>query len=593
MSDRLPAEWRTLTSWLLLIVITLATIGCNSNETNPTPATTGNPVDVAPITGAFLPLPSPQSAPRSDFTATTLADSRVLLAGGRGIGSATAADIFDPASETFEEVGPPLVTRGSHRAVLLNDGRVLLIGGLDTPPGASTVALDSTEIWSPATGKFTRAASMKRPRSAHAAVTLTDGRVLVSGGLTAPAVNGVQPTPLAAAELYHPATDRFSPVDPMNVARAHHQLTLLPDGRVLVSGGGPLEIYDPETNRFTRFEGDPTLGSEPTVATLLADGRVLITGVHTDTKSSDSDPEYARGAVIIDPAREELILVADMQVARSPAHTATLLPDGRVLVAGGAPGVSVPRLYPPSETFDPGTGSFRPIAFADDPEVPGGLGARNLATHLPTHTANRLPDGTVLVIGYEPRTTLVWAVERFDPAAPPGEDRFGALLAELALPAAARPGAVLTADSRPDGASRQPHQFGTFVEAAIAGGLQIRDLPATFFRGCDGGTDTGGGRIRAELPDGSRPYDFTLWVYPSVESLDEIWVTDEAGQTTPRPGSPCEQSVTVVFEYGGQVFINGNLLLFFGMPDAYFNERDDETRALLIEAFEATGTTED
>jgi hypothetical protein len=139
-----------------------------------------------------------------------------------------------------------------HTATLLADGRVLIAGGTANDAGV----LASAEVYDPKAGKFTATGSMATARYSHTATLLSDGRVLILGGFGATSVPSsgcclgtTLPTPLASAELYDPATGRFSPAGSMTTAREGHTATLLADGRVLIAGGwdgvSSAELYQP------------------------------------------------------------------------------------------------------------------------------------------------------------------------------------------------------------------------------------------------------------------------------------------------------------------------------------------------------------
>jgi hypothetical protein len=216
----------------------------------------------------FLPLP-PMTAPRGEHTATPLADGRVLLAGGYTV----TAEIFDPASDQFTRTaGSMSQSRTGHTATRLADGRVLLAGGFSGSVFGGGLT-DTAEIFDPATGSFTPTAPKTTPRYRHAAALLPDGRVLVTGGWNGRAT-------LATAELYDPVRGVWTPVAPMAGRRVGHTITRLPDSTLLVAGGrfaAVAERFDPVTGRFL-----PTgLLAEPRqshTATLLPAGRVLIVG---------------------------------------------------------------------------------------------------------------------------------------------------------------------------------------------------------------------------------------------------------------------------------------------------------------------------
>ena len=136
-------------------------------------------------------------------------------------------------------------------------------------------------------GTLTPAGNMRTPRAAHTATLLLNGKVLITGGFGNNASAGAAAVPLATAELYDPATDAFTPVGPMTTPRAQHTATLQADGRVLIAGGRngtngtqdltSAELYDPSTGAFTQTGAMINLRGLHS-ATLLADGRVLMTG---------------------------------------------------------------------------------------------------------------------------------------------------------------------------------------------------------------------------------------------------------------------------------------------------------------------------
>ena len=142
----------------------------------------------------------------------------------------TSAEIWDPASATFRPTGSLAVGRANHSATLLDDGRVLVVGGGDAPP--EDMEVRAAEIWDPTTETFATIGAPAFGRANHTATLLDDGRVLVvgSGGYRAGEVIG--PT-----ELWDPRTETFGPAATLIDGRASHTATLLDDGRVLVLGG--------------------------------------------------------------------------------------------------------------------------------------------------------------------------------------------------------------------------------------------------------------------------------------------------------------------------------------------------------------------
>jgi hypothetical protein len=200
---------------------------------------------------------------------------KVLIAGW---GNATA-ELFDPTTGKFAATGSMLAARVGHTATLLSTGKVLVTGGISGAPPATTV-LAEAELYDPVAGTFSQTTgSLASARELHAASLLTDGKVIVTGGLDSTG------KPLATAEVFDPTSETFTATKgPMGTARYLHTSTTLKDGTVLVIGGdeaaGPLataEVYDPVAGTFS-----PTgsMGAARAVhtATLLSDGRVLVVG---------------------------------------------------------------------------------------------------------------------------------------------------------------------------------------------------------------------------------------------------------------------------------------------------------------------------
>jgi hypothetical protein len=262
---------------------------------------------------------------RVDHSATLLDDGRVVIVGGLGDAGQTA-EIYDPRADRFQSAGRPLAARNGHRAVRLLDGRVLVVGG--DVDGNSFLA--TAEIFDPATGRFTPTGSMAVPRSSHTATLLSDGKVLVTGGHL-----GRQGTLQihASAEIYDPATGAFAATGSMTRVRRKHDAVRLRDGRVLIVGGtdasddrgayDSVEVYDPATGRFVsagrmafaRYKIQWT-----TVPLLTA--QVLVAG-------------GADQAELYEPAAATFAAVPG-NFGDSPLFAAaTLLLDGRVLITGG------------------------------------------------------------------------------------------------------------------------------------------------------------------------------------------------------------------------------------------------------------------
>ena len=188
---------------------------------------------------------------RRTFTLTLLPNGEAMAAGGFDTNGALASvEIYNPTNGVWTPTGSLQTSRGSHTATLLPDGKVLVAGGADfftATNGAADPTRSSAEIYDPANGIWTPTASMSQPRQAHTATLLSNGKVLVAGGVSF--FGGVFPT---SAELYDPVAGKWSPTFPLVSGRQDHIAALLPDGKVLVAGGfnnadtGPTaELFDP------------------------------------------------------------------------------------------------------------------------------------------------------------------------------------------------------------------------------------------------------------------------------------------------------------------------------------------------------------
>ena len=290
------------------------------------------------------------------------------------------------ASGTWTFATSMTVARSRHTSTVLPDGRVLVVGGLD----ADNVATTSAELYDPIANTWQTAPHISQARSRHTATVLVDGRVLIAGG------RGANELSLASAEVFDPASDAWTSHDNMAIARDIHTATLLDDGRVLVSGGvsvndrGPFvqktaEIYDPITGTWTMADhmANARFGHE---ALLLPDGRVLVAG--GATPGGDCTAQFT--AEIYDLNVNRWSNTRPMQTLRS-FYFAAAIPGLGMLAAGG---LTVPpdcqNVSATTEIYDAATASWRPTGNLSLPRgaiVPGG----------------RLPSGKLLVAGARSR----------------------------------------------------------------------------------------------------------------------------------------------------------------------------------------------
>jgi hypothetical protein len=298
--------------------------------------------------------------PRADATATVLRDGRVLLAGGiAGGGSALPladAMLFDPARNRWEEAGAMSTGRTGHSATLLRDGRVLVAGGSDQLLGSPTGEVDSAEVFDPETRSWTPTGRLRTARHSHFAALVRGGDVLVGGGQTRTGA-------FASTERWSAATGRWTE-GPALGAPSTGDVVALDDGGLLLAGAGPAgdrtERLDP---RAAAWSSGPSLRATraPTTATRLAGGAVLL--------AAGFGPEGSlRGAELYDPVGGELLPAGPLSTPRFDTRAA-LLPDGRVLVAGGTRFTVSPR----EETFLASAELYEPPAL---PGAPGDVAAR-------------------------------------------------------------------------------------------------------------------------------------------------------------------------------------------------------------------------
>lgn len=301
-------------------------IGCN-----PGCQTTNTAEIYDPSTGTWSATGSP-SLPRGNHIAVRLADGKVLVAGGYSAPGVVlaGAELFDPDTGTWSPTGALGSARQFHTAALLRTGKVLVTGGL----GASFNVLNTAELYDPAIGSWSSAGTMNSARFFHTTTLLTNGRVLVAAGSNTNLPTAPSFTPLRSAELYDPTNGSWTTTGDLITARVVPSETLLPNGKVLIAGGGPdderafdkAELYDPVTGQWSAT-GNMTVPRAGHTATLLPNGRVLIAAGYNKNN-------LFKSAEVYDPATETCTAIADLNTARA-IHSATLLSNGKALVACG------------------------------------------------------------------------------------------------------------------------------------------------------------------------------------------------------------------------------------------------------------------
>jgi WD40 repeat protein len=342
---------RHLAGPALILLVAFNVAGCSlwSSPTH-TPAPTATPSPTPEPTPTPVVVPSPQigsfqtagsmTAGRVGATATLLPDGRVLIAGGAGGGKTLAsAELFNPRTGAFTPTGSMLVARASQSANLLPNGRVLICGS----------GSRSCEVFDPASGKFAKSGTLGYGPLYQTATTLGDGRVLVAGGISGGTYS-------SRAEIYNAATGRFVHVRSLKDPLEHAVGVLLQDGRVLIAGGdqgdsgkhpvilASAELFSPVSATFARA-GSMLQARSHFAGVLLQNGKVLVMG----GLNMSVPAHLLMTAELFDPNSGQWSSTGPMTVGRSD-FTATLLADGRVLVAGGGDNTT--------EIYDPATGEF-------------------------------------------------------------------------------------------------------------------------------------------------------------------------------------------------------------------------------------------
>ena len=279
--------------------------------------------------------------PRDYHTATLLRNGRVLVAGGYtgplGTVVLASTELYDPSTNRWSEAAPMLIPHASHTAALLPDGRVLVASGRSS--GGDTA---EAETYDPATNVWSKAGTLAAARTSATALVLATGKVLVIGGDGA-----ANP----GAELYDPATNKWSQL-PNTTTHHVNVVTLLGNGKVLLLGDESNwsyqynATYDPRSNTWSSIGPPPV---HLATAVLLGNGKVLF--VRPLAPNSDS-----RLTELYDPVSDTWTAAMPMET-NGVWGTATALPGGRALVAGGpmsggtiacAPGASCPN----AEVYD-------------------------------------------------------------------------------------------------------------------------------------------------------------------------------------------------------------------------------------------------
>ncbi len=286
-----------------------------------------------PTNGTWQPTTGYMNYARQNHTTTLLTNGLVLAAGGVTVGAGgqtvSACELYNPATGLWTTTGTMKTARYSHTAVLLTNGVVLVAGGI-----SNSVTLASAELYNPAAGTWTSTGNLNTPRSSASAFLLTNGTVLIVGG------QGASSTTLSSAEIYNPGTGlwRYT-TSPMLMAQYQPICQLLPDGQVLAAGGltngtavsGFCELYSPASDSWSQT-GSMNTPREAAGSVLLKNGIVLVAG-----GDNGSSGNYMTISELYDPAGGFWTVTGAMKEGRGGAFPMVLLATGQALATGGFP----------------------------------------------------------------------------------------------------------------------------------------------------------------------------------------------------------------------------------------------------------------
>ena len=314
------------------------------------------------------------------------------------VGSVNGATTLTGTPSRFRFTGSLINARVTFTATLLQSGKVLIVGGLDS----SSNLIAQCEIYDPTSGTFSKAANLNMPRFNHTATLLNNGTVLIAGGQVSD--GGGSFTWSASAELYDPNAGTFSLTGSLNQARRSHTATLLGTGLVLIAGGdgpngnpGPAELYDPSAGAFSTT-GSLITPRDSHTATLLNDGTILIAAGETNQGGVIA---ATAAAEIYNPTTGTFAATGNLNVA-SFGHSATLLNTGKVLIGGGSANQSGTGGLSRTELYDPVAKTFS-------------LGA-SLSTPRQAFAATLLSTGQVLLVGgYDNNNHVLASADLYDP----------------------------------------------------------------------------------------------------------------------------------------------------------------------------------
>jgi hypothetical protein len=438
--------------------------------------------------------------------------------------SARGPALVDPIWTT---TGSMVTAREGQTATLLASGMVLVAGGVGPLGTGALGALSSAELYDPESGTWNATGSLATARYGHVAALLPSGEVLVAGGFGGPSP-GVW---LASAELYDPGTGTWRATGSLRSNRSSATATLLPSGKVLVAGGrnyffpvhvqhtlSSSELYDPVTGTWsaTGLMGAPREGHS---ATLLPSGNVLAAGglfISQDRMGFISTFVVA-SAELYDPVAATWSPTGSLATARY-SDAVALLPSGKVLAAGGAHltiSGTFSEYIASAELYDPDAGTWSATGSLASARAGAGVAL--------------LQSGRVLVAGGSGSDGILASAELYDPEALTWSSTDSMAMARLGHTATLlQSGMVLVAGGSGDG--------GVLASAELFASLVIAPTHVTLLPGASqtftvsGGSGTGYIWALISNASGGTLSATGLYTAGSVnDATDVVSVTDSLG----------------------------------------------------------------
>jgi hypothetical protein len=294
---------------------------------------------------------------RDGYAGAVLPDGKVLVTGGDvHLGPdtpTTSCELYDPVPGTWSAAGPLGTARSFHNAILLNNGQVLIVGGASGGSGSS--CLTSCELYDPSTNTCSPTGSMAEGRALIGIWLLSNGKVLVAGGIPTFVIG----TSLGTSELYDPSTGLWTPTGDLNTAVGGPSAVTLSDGTPLCIAGnqsGPWgnssQIYSVSDGTWSATTGVSAYSFEcggGNNSILLNNGKVL-------TAAGNPPPMHSGVCELYDPGTQTYTLTGSLNIPRAEACLFKLS-DGRILIAGGdlSDGESCTNTC---EIYDPSLGTW-------------------------------------------------------------------------------------------------------------------------------------------------------------------------------------------------------------------------------------------